>query len=124
MTYKEIQELIRQVSKSDLAEVKVKDGDSGSNHPYSTLFREQRWSGDILSGSCYCSAKRIYHSGSYSTSTKSRCEKPAEPKSSNLKEIRSPMVGTFYRSSGRTNQPMSSQAIQFLPVQWCVSSKQ
>ena len=27
-------------------------------------------------------------------------EKPAEPKSSNLKEIRSPMVGTFYRSSG------------------------
>ena len=28
MTYKEIQELIRQVSKSDLAEVKVKDGDS------------------------------------------------------------------------------------------------
>lgn len=28
MTYKEIQELIRQVAKSDLAEVKVKDNES------------------------------------------------------------------------------------------------
>ncbi len=100
MTYKEIQELIRQVSKSDLAEVKVKDGDS------EVTIRTRHYSENKGGQVIYSQAPAIAQPSVSTTpavtpqAPRADTEKPAEPKSSNLKEIRSPMVGTFYRSSG------------------------
>lgn len=100
MTYKEIQELIRQVSKSDLAEVKVKDGDS------EVTIRTRHYSENKGGQVIYSQAPAIAQPSVSTTpavtpqAPRADVEKPAEPKSSNLKEIRSPMVGTFYRSSG------------------------
>lgn len=100
MTYKEIQELIRQVSKSDLAEVKVKVGDS------EVTIRTRHYSENKGGQVIYSQAPAIAQPSVSTTpavtpqAPRADAEKPAEPKSSNLKEIRSPMVGTFYRSSG------------------------
>jgi acetyl-CoA carboxylase biotin carboxyl carrier protein len=100
MTYKEIQELIRQVSKSDLAEVKVKDGDS------EVTIRTRHYSENKGGQVIYSQAPALVQPSVSTTpavtpqAPRADTEKPAEPKSSNLKEIRSPMVGTFYRSSG------------------------
>lgn len=100
MTYKEIQELIRQVSKSDLAEVKVKVGDS------EVTIRTRHYSENKGGQMIYSQAPALVQPSVSTTpavtpqAPRADAEKPAEPKSSNLKEIRSPMVGTFYRSSG------------------------
>ena len=101
MTYKEIQELIRQVSKSDLAEVKVKDGES------EVTIRTKHFSsgkgGTVMYPQMNMSqpASLPQQSQTHASSGSGESERPAESKSnSGLKEIKSPMVGTFYRSSG------------------------
>lgn len=101
MTYKEIQELIRQVSKSDLAEVKVKDAES------EVTIRTKHFSSRSSSPVMYPQmnmgqpAQMPQTNQSSSSSSSDDAGKSAEAKpSSSLKEIRSPMVGTFYRSSG------------------------
>lgn len=105
MTYKEIQELIRQVSKSDLAEVKVKDADS------EVTIRTRHYTdgkgGAVVYPQMSIPAQPALSPQAPATSPapKSEGEKPAETKSSGLKEIRSPMVGTFYRSPGPDKPP-------------------
>lgn len=100
MTYKEIQELIRQVSKSDLAEVKVKDGDS------EVTIRTRHYSENKGGQVIYSQAPAVAQPSvsvapaAVPQAPRADVDKPAESNSSNLKEIRSPMVGTFYRSSG------------------------
>ncbi|KXK19625.1 MAG: acetyl-CoA carboxylase, biotin carboxyl carrier protein [Candidatus Parvibacillus calidus] len=100
MTYKEIQELIRQVAKSDLAEVKVKDNES------EVTIRTRYYSEGKTSSVTYSQAPSPVQQPAVMTQNvapstpKSEAEAPTETKSTGLKEIRSPMVGTFYRSPG------------------------
>ena len=103
MTYKEIQELIRQVSKSDLAEVKVKDGESEvtirTNHFSSRSSSPVMYPQMNMGQPAQMPQTNTASSGSGSSSDESDKSAEAKP-ASGLKEIRSPMVGTFYRSSG------------------------
>ncbi len=100
MTYKEIQELIRQVAKSDLAEVKVKDNES------EVTIRTRYYSDGKPATVTYAQAPAAVqqpaavNQASAPAAPKAEMEAQAETKSSGLKEIRSPMVGTFYRSPG------------------------
>jgi len=100
MTYKEIQELIRQVSKSDLAEVKVKDGES------EVTIRTKHFSakgGAMMYPQMSMPQQSSMTQQPQATTSSSGTdgEKTVESKSnSGLKEIKSPMVGTFYRSAG------------------------
>ena len=101
MTYKEIQELIRQVSKSDLAEVRVKDSES------EVIIKTKHYSPKSSTPVMYPSmnmgspASVPQNNPSHTTSGSESKEKSTENKvSAGHKEIRSPMVGTFYRSSG------------------------
>ncbi|MCO6461248.1 MAG: acetyl-CoA carboxylase biotin carboxyl carrier protein [Saprospiraceae bacterium] len=105
MTYKEIQELIRQVSKSDLAEVKVKDSDSEVT--IRTRHYAENKGGSVVYSSVPVAAQPGVQTAPAATPSpaKTETEKPAEVKSGNLKEIRSPMVGTFYRSAGPDKPP-------------------
>jgi len=88
MTYKEIQELIRQVSKSDLAEVKVKDGDS------EVTIRTRHYSENKGGQVIYSQAPAIAQPSVSTTpaatpqAPRADAEKPAEPKSSNLKDVK------------------------------------
>lgn len=123
MTYKEIQELIRQVAKSDLAEVKVKDNES------EVTIRTRYYSEGKTSSVTYSQAPSPVQQPAVMTQNvapstpKSEAEAPTETKSTGLKEIRSPMVGTFYRSPDLTKQLMSNRATPFQPAPWCVSLK-
>ncbi len=100
MTYKEIQELIRQVSKSDLAEVKVKDNDSEVT--IRTKHFSSKSSSPVMYPQMNMSQPSTVSQGNPTSSSSSEdTDKSSEIKPvSGLKEIKSPMVGTFYRSSG------------------------
>lgn len=102
MTYKEIQELIRQVSKSDLAEVKVKDAES------EVTIRTKHFSAKSGSPVMYpqmnmgqpTNIPQANQASSGSGSSSDDSSKTEAKPASGLREIKSPMVGTFYRSSG------------------------
>ena len=93
MTYKEIQELIRQVSKSDLAEVKVRDGES------EVTIRTKHFSAKNNGGSVVYPQMSMSQPGAMpqpvqqtapqSGDLSKQAENAAD---SGLKEIRSPMV--------------------------------
>lgn len=105
MTYKEIQELIRQVAKSDLAEVKVKDAES------EVTIRTKYFAGGKEGIITYQAAPQVAPlrtdppAASAAVQPSEATEKSAPEVNSGLKEIRSPMVGTFYRSSGPDKPP-------------------
>ena len=96
MNFKEIQELIRMVNKSDLSLFKVKDKE------FELTIKTGKYSVPI-----------VHHAAPVIPSTPIQISTPAVPTSNpnvspetvtssekNYIEIKSPMVGTFYRSSG------------------------
>ncbi len=106
MTYKEIQDLLKLVSKSDLAEVRLKDGEfeltirtknysKSKSGPHQILAQPSIV--PTLSQSPQVVEQATTNEGSSekqsSSSTKDESESNA-----NLKEVKSPIVGTFYRS--------------------------
>ena len=103
MTYKEIQDLIRLVNKTDLTELKVKDGD------FEIAIRTKKFAKQIKSE--YISATQpmmaLQTQLSPSTAPTLSTDAAATPvkeeatgtDTSNLLEVKSPIVGTFYRSS-------------------------
>lgn len=103
MTYKEIQDLLKLVSKSELAEVRMKDGD------FELTIRTKIYS--KTKSAPHVVAPTAIHTPAVAASQAPA--KPAEaspasapapaakaesPEASNLVEIKSPIVGTFYRS--------------------------
>ncbi|MFN7119304.1 MAG: acetyl-CoA carboxylase biotin carboxyl carrier protein [Saprospiraceae bacterium] len=109
MNFKEIQELIRLVSKSDLAEFKMKDGEFELS--IRTKFYNARQSGAPFIAPPMMSAPMVAPAPEVSTTPASVVEpapaaSPAPPSDNAPKveagkkylEIKSPMVGTFYRS--------------------------
>ncbi len=113
MNFKEIQELIKLVAKAELAEVKIKDGD---------FLIHLRGKGDTVGNTYVTTAAPapIYAAPpppSSSTPTAAPSTVPdfapaaspapaaADTASSNYLEIKSPMIGTFYRASSPDKGP-------------------
>jgi acetyl-CoA carboxylase biotin carboxyl carrier protein len=105
MNFKEIQELIRIVSKSDLAEFKMKEADfeisiktgkSVKNQPMVPSFIPPVVPAIIPSNPV------IYRNGDQAeeSSPSKNIQAENQDSSKKLLEIKSPMVGTFYRASG------------------------
>ncbi len=99
MTFKEIQDLIKMIDKSTLSEfsyktetyeIKIKGQQSGTHTVYASAPTQAPMviAPSALSG------------GVTSTEAKSETSASSTPASTNLIEIKSPMVGTFYRSPG------------------------
>lgn len=113
MTFQEIQELIRLLNKSNLAEFKMEDGEFKLSIK-TALYRDTKTT-QVVSAPIPMAAPAISSPAPVVPATPSApapvaeaaapAEKPAEaPKaapasSQTYKEIKSPMVGTFYRSA-------------------------
>jgi acetyl-CoA carboxylase biotin carboxyl carrier protein len=103
MNFKEIQELIRLVSKSDLAEFKMKEADFEISIKTGKSVSNQVASGtysapQILQVPAPI-APVISGSPEFQAAAKNT-EAPVSESGKKLLEIRSPMVGTFYRAPG------------------------
>jgi len=119
MNYKEITELLKLISDSHLSEFKIKDGDfelsiktdkyqkkSRESSPMNQLPESQKISGgmqDATAGQMAQSAASAYAPNEPSGSTDK--EKEEKAKETTLLEIKSPMVGTFYRSTAPDKPP-------------------
>jgi acetyl-CoA carboxylase biotin carboxyl carrier protein len=116
MTFKEIQELIRLVSKSDLTEFKVKDGEFELS--IRTKFYNARHAGMTFGAPPLMAAPMSAPSHEIHAPQPSSAEQPsstAQPVSNNdapkveagkkYQEIKSPMVGTFYRAQSPDKPP-------------------
>ncbi|MBT8188926.1 MAG: acetyl-CoA carboxylase biotin carboxyl carrier protein [Saprospiraceae bacterium] len=102
MTYKEIQDLLKLVSKSELAEVRMKDGD------FELTIRTKNYSKTKSTTQHVVAPTAIHTPAAPAPQAPAKDESspappaapaPAEAQAdSNLVEIKSPIVGTFYRS--------------------------
>lgn len=108
MDLKEIQELIKMVSKSGLAELKLKQGDFELVLKSESSVRDRM---QVMAAPV--APPPVYHAAPAPVPVASG---PAEPSSApapakeakaeaNYKEIKSPMVGTFYRSASPDKPP-------------------
>ncbi len=107
MDYKQIQELIRLVSKSGVTEVKIEQGDfkitiktsNGNNYiPVAPVIQQPAVpvvAAPTAEQSAAAEAKIV------ADAEKAAADTAAE----NLITVRSPMIGTFYRSSGPDKEP-------------------
>ncbi len=107
MNYKEITDLIKLVNKTDLAEVKLKDKD------FEISIRTSNFQGKstqvLQSGSAPIMQMPMAHAAvsaasEVSAAPSTKAEKAAES-TEGLLEVRSPIVGTFYRSAAPDKPP-------------------
>ncbi len=101
MTFKEIQDLIRLVNKTDLTELKVKDGEfeiSIRTKKFAKAMKQEFISAPQQMMALPSQTAAPLATPEVAAPSK---DKPAatEPDTSNLLEVKSPIVGTFYRSS-------------------------
>ena len=101
MDLKKIQELIKLVKKTDIGELKVKEGDfaitiknKGAETVYTTSVAAP-----------VTNQATVSNPKSEIENPKSEQAPKAEPKNENLITFRSPMVGTFYRKPGADKDP-------------------
>ncbi len=109
MNFKEIQELIRLLSKSDLAEFKMKDGEFelsirtkfyNSGRPAGTTFAAPPvQSTSMPSYETAPTQSNATEQSSATSAPKSTEDTPKIEAGKKYLEIKSPMVGTFYRSA-------------------------
>ncbi|MEM7573635.1 MAG: acetyl-CoA carboxylase biotin carboxyl carrier protein [Bacteroidota bacterium] len=109
MTFKEIQELIKLITKTELAEFKIKDGDfqlhirGKEAAPTETT---QVISVPQVAPAAFAPAPAAAPAPTPAAAAPAAA--PAEPapaSDANLLEIRSPMIGTFYRSASPDKPP-------------------
>lgn len=106
MTYKEIQELVKLVQKNNLSEFKVKDGD------FELVIRTDKYGKEkttqIVSAAPMITAAKEEVPPADAASPPAASggsPAPAAEQSSNLLEIKSPIVGTMYRSASPDKDP-------------------
>ncbi len=101
MTYKEIQQLIKLVSESDLNEIKVKEGD------FEIIIRNKNYSKhnsnspSLMQPAMMMSQPMSAPTPAPAAAASAPAPKaaPVEDSTANLLEVKSPIVGTFYRSA-------------------------
>jgi len=105
MTFKEVQDLLKFISKSEISEVKIKDGEFElvvRNKNYSKIGGSAPMVQAPVVQPVSTQAPPAQESPAPSApAPAAEASKPAEPaeSSAGLLEIKSPIVGTFYRSS-------------------------
>ena len=112
MTYKEIQDLLKLVSKSDLAEVRLKDNDfeltiRTKNYTKKAVQSAPVVASPVVSAPTPAPAPADLPTPAKAAAPASQAEAPAED-TSNLVEVKSPIVGTFYRSASPDKPPFVS----------------
>lgn len=106
MNFKEIQELIRIVSKSDLAEFKMKEADFEITIKTGKCVKTQTIAAPVIApvipSSHHIHTNPIISKmgGEGDESLDKKTDSGSSESGKKLLEIKSPMVGTFYRSSG------------------------
>ena len=110
MTFQEIQELIRLLNKSNLAEFKLEEGDFKLSIR-TALYRDGKatqvvsvpMSAPMITSPAPVAvaspAAPLAEAAAPAEKTSDAAAKPASPPGQGYKEIKSPMVGTFYRSA-------------------------
>jgi len=100
MTYKEIQDLLKLVSKSELSEVRVKDGDFEITIRTGSYAKNKMAAPTVVTQAPLQMAPAIAPIAAAAPSTEAAATPAAADASdtAGLVEVRSPIVGTFYRS--------------------------
>jgi len=106
LDFKQIQELIKLVNKTNTSEVKIEQGD------FKILVRGENFTKQKNIGTHFMAAPmqpppppvaapslQTTNTDANAVSKEKETEKPAEAQNDNLIEIKSPMIGTFYRAS-------------------------
>lgn len=111
MDFKQIQELIRQVSKAGVSEVKIEQGDfkitiktKSSEYVTVTSAMPQPVMHHIATPVAVNTEVAKPASVQETAATESK-EAPVENNNANIITIKSPMIGTFYRSPGPDKEP-------------------
>lgn len=107
MNFKEIQELIKLVNKMELAEVKVEQGDfriSIRTTQYTKVSAVPASIPQVMPAQ-QVNAPVVSTSSAPSTPPAAPAKESPEDESANLIEVRSPIVGTFYRSASPDKPP-------------------
>ena len=102
MDFKQIQELIKMVNKSNIGELTIEQKDFRLTIKQREEHITQVVSSPVQSGPVYTTAPQpaVTHQSSAASSTSAaEKQKAAETVSDNLVTIKSPMIGTFYRRS-------------------------
>ncbi len=98
MTYKEIKELLEMVGDSDLAEFKLKDGDFEVSIRTGSYSKVKMTSQPMIAAPAMA-AQPIQQAPAPASASPAPAAQPAEVDSTEgLLEVKSPIVGTFYRS--------------------------
>ncbi|MCB0651351.1 MAG: acetyl-CoA carboxylase biotin carboxyl carrier protein [Saprospiraceae bacterium] len=110
MTFKEIQELIKQLSKSNLSEFKLRDGDFEIS-VRTKHFNKQNAKAQLISSQAIMpsapalSAAPVAAPARPSGDTTGEAAATQNQMDGNYLEVKSPMVGTFYRSPSPDKPP-------------------
>ncbi|KAA3624354.1 MAG: acetyl-CoA carboxylase biotin carboxyl carrier protein [Bacteroidetes bacterium] len=111
MTFKEIQELIKQLSKSNLSEFKLKDGEFELS-VRTKHYNKQNAKSQIITPQAVMPAAPVAPppaaapaSAPAEKAASAPAPEAAEEGAGNYLEVKSPMVGTFYRSSSPDKPP-------------------
>jgi acetyl-CoA carboxylase biotin carboxyl carrier protein len=100
MDFKQIQELIRMINKSNIGELTIEEKGFKVTIKQKTEAAQQFISAPSLGYSQAPSpALSLPSSSPVSTPSEDKAKPVAEPAASNLVTIKSPMIGTFYRSA-------------------------
>jgi len=100
MTYKEIQAILKLVSESDLTEVKVKNGDFEITVRNSNYLNTKVATSPMLTSSAIqAAAPAVPMTAEAAAPNNNAANSKAEDSHAGLLEVKSPIVGTFYRSA-------------------------
>ena len=116
MNHKEIQDLLKFISKSELAEVRIKDGDFELTVRNKNYSKNKITSAPLMAPPVVSSLQAPVNAEvpAASAPAPAASAQPAAPageeevSSANLLEVRSPIVGTFYRSASPDKPPYVS----------------
>jgi acetyl-CoA carboxylase biotin carboxyl carrier protein len=97
MDFKQIQELIKIINKSNIGEVTIEEDGK------KVTIKQKKDPQPIFAGGgvpMQMAAPQAQPVAQSASSSEAPAAKPAEPKADNLITIKSPMIGTFYRQAG------------------------
>ena len=99
MTYKEIQNLLKQMSEYDLSEIRIKDGDFEITVRTSSYTKKSTQQTIMAAPQAIPMQAVATAPNAEAVAPAAAAPAAAEESTSNLLEVKSPIVGTFYRSA-------------------------
>ena len=110
MDFKQIQELIKIINKSNIGEISVEEPD------FKITIKQKEESVQTIVAAA--PTPQVYAPAPVAAPTVNgpAAPAPASPKQDNLLTIKSPMIGTFYRRSSRKNRLFAEVGMRYLQV--------